>query len=72
MQIDLKLRYNALLQRYHRGALYMENETVAVSEREKYVPALFTITCELSTLLADIGGYTDEEVLNGFTIELAS
>lgn len=63
-----KLKYNALLLRYAKAEIYMENPKILMDAKLKFVPELVKLTFELSTLLDAIGAYTDVEALNGFYI----
>lgn len=64
----LKVSYNELLKRYKKAERFMNDESIPVAEKEKYVFTLKGITDELGKILQQIGYYTDKESMNGFVI----
>lgn len=63
---DLKKRYNVLLERYHKGMEFMENNPDKKEETEK---KLATFQQEMDKILAQLGDNVSvEEATNGFEI----
>lgn len=67
-----KARYNAILMRYYKGVVYLENGEIAITQREKWLPELEKIVEELNYILAlfdaDNISYRADEVLGGFQL----
>jgi hypothetical protein len=47
-------KYNQLLQRHEKAAIYLDNPTIAIEEKEKYIPVYLAILKELSKILEQI------------------
>jgi hypothetical protein len=63
-----KKLYNYLLERHKKGEAYLDNQSIPMAEREKWVDEFMEIGKALGELLGIIGTYTQEEVLEGFKI----
>jgi len=67
----LKLKYNFLLKRLKKAIIFLDDNEIEISEREKFVPAYRKLVDDMQELLFQIGkwNYTTEHILNGFYIE---
>jgi hypothetical protein len=66
---DLKDKYNTLLKRHNKGALYLDDISMPAAEREKWIPEFIKIVTGLESTLSEIqisGEVTEDEILNGF------
>jgi hypothetical protein len=63
---NFKAEYNKLLERHKKAIIYLDDNSIPIREREKYIPHLQEIIERLNKLLSEIGTYTQEEVINGF------
>ena len=67
--INLKKKYNSLLQREKKACLYLDNKNIKLETIEiKYIPEYQKITKELSEVGKQVKGATKDELLNGFKI----
>lgn len=67
--IELKQEYNKLLARYRKAEQYLDDNTIPLLTREKYIPELQKIIDNLGTMITDIQKYediTEEQILYGF------
>ena len=64
--------YNNILLRYYKAAVWMDNQSIPVKTREKYLPQFYTRLVELNQAFKKIKElgveYTDKDLLNGFKI----
>lgn len=67
---NLKKRYNDLLKRERAAEKYLNDDKIPLKERERWMPAYQAILNELNELLAQIGSYSADEILNGFPEEI--
>lgn len=66
---EQKIHYNQLLDRYIRAETYMDNQTIPIPTREKYVPVFQDIMRQLSFLLNSFEKQGIEiEPLKGFDV----
>lgn len=66
---QLKRRYNALLVREKNGEKYLHDETIPHDIRMQSGELYIAILKELNDLLAEIGAYSAENILDGFPEE---
>jgi hypothetical protein len=64
----LKQQYNALLERHYKAAAYLDNQSIQIDEREKWVPSYRELVKELGRVLDKIGLYSDIEAMEGFEV----
>lgn len=68
--MSLKLKYNSILQRIKKGETYLDDSSIPLPEREKYIPAFVTLTRQAGAMLRGIRqlgeSYTKQEFENGF------
>ncbi len=69
----LKKQYNDVLIRHYKGKKYLDDDSILIENREKWVPEFTNILHELSRILKAIEDsgikYTDSEILGGFDVE---
>jgi len=70
--IDTKIRYNELIVRYKNAEKFMDDDTIDIGLREKYIPNLQKLMGEMSKTLDIIGSYSNHEILNGFSLNCDS
>lgn len=63
-KFHLKQEYNKLLTRYEKGVAYLDDESISVENREKYIPMMFGIIKKLAELSDTIKNY--ELILVGY------
>lgn len=66
--LELKKKYNELLQRYNTGVSKMAEVKDDKEKEKEYLELLKKIQLEMNDILMKIGEYTEEETLNGFKI----
>lgn len=66
--LELKKKYNELLQRYNTGVLKMAEVKDDKEKEKEYLELLKKIQLEMNDVLMKIGEYSEEETLNGFKI----
>lgn len=68
--MDLKLKYNSILQRIRKGEVFLDDSSIPLPEREKYIPAFVTLTRKAGAILRELQqlgvDYSQEEFINGF------
>lgn len=67
--LELKKKYNELLQRYNTGVSKMAEVKDDKEKEKEYLELLKKIQLEMNDILMKIGEYSEEETLNGFKIE---
>jgi len=67
--LELKKKYNELLQRYNNGVSKMADIKDDKEKEKEYLELLKKIQLEMNDILMKIGEYSEEETLNGFKIE---
>jgi hypothetical protein len=71
--MELKGKYNEVLQRHNKGAKYLDDMSVSLEEKEKWSGEFKDILRSMDELVKAIEeqGYkvTDDEILNGFGVE---
>lgn len=70
--LELKKKYNELLQRYNTGVSKMAEVKDDKEKEKEYLDLLKKIQLEMNDVLMKIGEYSEEETLNGFKIETKS
>lgn len=70
--LELKKKYNELLQRYNTGVSKMADIKDDKEKEKEYLELLKKIQLEMNDILMKIGEYSEEETLNGFKIETES
>lgn len=65
---EAKYWYNQHLERAIKAQKYLDNKSIPIEQREKWVPEYQSICEALSELLDVIGEYTQEEALEGFRL----
>jgi hypothetical protein len=72
---NLKREYNKYLQRHVKAAAYLDDNNIAIAEREKWLPEYKNILSNLNRLLNTFDIYNVEytaiEALGGFVVEEA-
>lgn len=66
--LELKKKYNELLQRYNTGVSKMAEVKDDKEKEKEYLELLKKIQLEMNDILMKIGEYSEEETLNGFKI----
>lgn len=66
--LELKKKYNELLQRYNTGVSKMAEVKDDKEKEKEYLDLLKKIQLEMNDILMKIGEYSEEETLNGFKI----
>ena len=66
--LELKKKYNELLQRYNTGVSKMAEVKDDKEKEKEYLELLKKIQLEMNDVLMKIGEYSEEETLNGFKI----
>lgn len=66
--LELKKKYNELLQRYNTGVSKMAEVKDDKEKEKEYLELLKKIQLEMNDVLMKIGEYSEEEALNGFKI----
>lgn len=66
--LELKKKYNELLQRYNNGVSKMAEVKDDKEKEKEYLELLKKIQLEMNDILMKIGEYSEEETLNGFKI----
>lgn len=66
--LELKKKYNELLQRYNTGVSKMAEVKDDKEKEKEYLELLKKIQLEMNDILMKIGEYSEEETLNGFEI----
>ena len=66
--LELKKKYNELLQRYNTGVSKMADIKDDKEKEKEYLELLKKIQLEMNDILMKIGEYSEEECLNGFKI----
>ena len=66
--LELKKKYNELLQRYNTGVSKMAEVKDDKEKEKEYLELLKKIQLEMNDVLMKIGEYSEEETLNGFEI----
>lgn len=66
--LELKKKYNELLQRYNTGVSKMADIKDDKEKEKEYLELLKKIQLEMNDILMKIGEYSEEETLNGFKI----
>lgn len=66
--LELKKKYNELLQRYNTGVSKMVEVKDDKEKEKEYLELLKKIQLEMNDILMKIGEYSEEEALNGFKI----
>lgn len=66
--LELKKKYNELLQRYNTGVSKMADIKDDKEKEKEYLELLKKIQLEMNDILMKIGEYSEEETLNGFEI----
>ena len=67
--LELKKKYNELLQRYNTGVSKMADIKDDKEKEKEYLELLKKIQLEMNDILMKIGEYSEEETLNGFKIQ---
>lgn len=67
---DIKKQYNALIVREKAAIKYLNDDKIPLKERERWMPAYEAICKQLNDLLAQIGSYSAENILDGFPEEI--
>lgn len=67
--LELKKKYNELLQRYNTGVSKMAEVKDDKEKEKEYLELLKKIQLEMNDILMKIGEYSEEETLNGFEIK---
>lgn len=70
--LELKKKYNELLQRYNTGVSKMAEVKDDKEKEKEYLELLKKIQLEMNDVLMKIGEYSEEETLNGFDVESES
>ena len=72
--MNIKQEYNALLVRWKKAEIYMENEEIKYENRIKYADELYDLLQKMNYLLDQLQEQniktTEHEILNGFTLEV--
>lgn len=66
--LELRKKYNELLQRYNTGVSKMAEVKDDKEKEKEYLELLKKIQLEMNDILMKIGEYSEEETLNGFKI----
>lgn len=70
--LDLKLKYNSILQRIRKGEVFIDDSNIPLPERELHIPSFIKLTRQAGAVLQKLKqlgkAYTQEEFTNGFTI----
>jgi hypothetical protein len=70
---QLKRHYNTTLGRYYKAAPIMDDNSIPLEKRIKWVPNFRAIIQELNAIIKDFEqfdvSYTDDQILNGFELE---
>lgn len=68
-----KQRYNEFLMRHFKACLVLDDNSVPIPQREKWIPNYQEVLTELNYILclfdADGIKYTNDEVLGGFNVD---
>lgn len=68
--MNLKQQYNVVLARIKKGEVFLDDSSIPLPEREKYIPAFVTLTRRAGTVLRELRQlgehYSQEEFTNGF------
>lgn len=67
--LELKKKYNELLQRYNTGVSKMAEVKDDKEKEKEYLELLKKIQLEMNDILMKIGEYSEEEAINGFKIQ---
>lgn len=67
---DLKTRYNELLASYKRGMDLLAQNKDNKEKEQEILKGLEKVQLEMNDVLMKIGEYSEEETINGFTIEV--
>lgn len=65
----LKLEYNKLLAREIKAEDYLSNPNRTPEDLDKWLPEFNQICMDLSSILNQLGEYTHEEAVSGFTVK---
>lgn len=63
----LKQQYNRLLKRFLAGSKYLDDNSISIETREKWLPEYEKIRAEMEQLLLQVK-HTEENILGGFEI----
>jgi len=66
---ELRAKYNQLLVREKNAEKYLNDNSIPLEEREKWMPKYKDICERLNELLKQIKFYTADNILSGFTPE---
>ena len=74
MEEDFIKKYNALLQREKKAEKFLNDDTVDISKREKWLPEYEKIVSELGKMIHEYKTMTGsdmptEEILNGYSLK---
>jgi|LFRM01.1.fsa_nt_gb hypothetical protein len=66
----LKEEYNQLLEKFWKAYAYMEDQSISIYERKRWIPEFAKLTKHLGTILLEIRkrgiNPTKEQILKGF------
>lgn len=65
MTNDEKVFYNSLVKRLKEAEKYMDNNDIAIEEREKWIPQLQELMRDMGRIAKEFK-LTEEEICNGF------
>lgn len=72
--IELKLKYNALIERFKKAEAYMESENVSLENKKKWLAQFVDLIWNLNDILNQLKTngftFTSEEIQNGFDVSV--